>query len=118
MSVLESSDVTWPKWLGWGAVIGVAWAADQIYDMWVDDPAATEEHHEYKERASQIPPPDLDECERLKWLLKREQDVVDAMKLWDEKWNPGRHAVAIQQRSTAISKLKQEIREKCEQCPL
>jgi hypothetical protein len=83
---------------------------------WVDNPAAAAEHDAYKDRSRQTPPPNFDECERLKWLLKREQDVVQGMQAWDAKWLPGRHAQAISQRMRGIDKLKEQIKKKCGNC--
>jgi hypothetical protein len=82
----------------------------------VDDPAAQIEHDAYKKRSLETPPPDQNECERLKWLLKREQDVVAGMQAWDAKWLPGRHEEAIRQRMNGIDKLKDRIRQKCGGC--
>ena len=82
----------------------------------VNDPAAAAEHDAYKNRSLQTPPPNFDECERLKWLLKREQDVVQGMQAWDAKWLAGRHTEAISQRMRGIDKLKEKIREKCGRC--
>ncbi|NDZ12030.1 RHS repeat-associated core domain-containing protein [Variovorax sp. WS11] len=82
----------------------------------VDDPAAQIEHDAYKKRSLETPPPDQNECERLKWLLKREQDVVAGMQAWDAKWLPGRHDEAIRQRMNGIDKLKDRIRQKCGGC--
>jgi len=79
----------------------------------VNDPQAKAEHDEYKARANETPPPDLDECERLRWLLQREQDVVDSMTAWDQKWLPGRHTQAVEQRQRAVDKLKDQIKQKC-----
>jgi len=69
-----------------------------LMNKWVDSQEAKSEYEAYKTRASQIPPPDLDECAKLRWLLEREEDVVKAMKAWDAKWSPGRHVAAITQR--------------------
>ena len=82
----------------------------------VNDPQAQAEHDAYKDRSRQTPPPNFDECERLKWLLKREQDVVQAMKVWDTKWLAGRHAQAIVERMRGIDKLKEQIKKKCGNC--
>lgn len=85
--------------------------------QWVNHPDAAAEHDAYKDRAGQQPPPNLDKCERLKWILKREQDVVAAMEMWDLKWNSGRHAEAIRQRKQGIEKLKKQIEKECGSCP-
>ena len=97
-------------------VITSAIALAMASSAWVDNPEAAKEHDAYKERSGQLPPPNLDECERLKWLLQREQDVVNAMEQWDSKWIAGRHISAIQQRNSAIEKLKKQIEEKCGKC--
>lgn len=82
----------------------------------VDDPQAQAEHDAYKARSAETPPPG-DECETLRWLLKREEDVVRGMQNWDAKWVAGRHATAIQERMTGIEKLKKKIKSKCGDCP-
>jgi RHS repeat-associated protein len=51
----------------------------------VNDPQAAE-HQAYKDAYRQPPPPNLDECEQLKWRLKREQDLLAARTAWDAKW--------------------------------
>jgi RHS repeat-associated protein len=123
---LEGACVLGPNPVCIGGVAGdiVTWVAAAVavtgavsyFSTPVNDPVARAEHDTYKERASQVPPPNLDECERLKWLLKREQDVVQGMQAWDAKWQPGRHAKAIQQRLRSIDKLKEMIKEKCGSC--
>ena len=97
-------------------VITSAIALAMASSAWIDNPEAAKEHDAYKKRAGQPPPPNLDECERLKWLLQREQDVVNAMEQWDSKWIAGRHIASIQQRNSAIEKLKKQIEEKCGKC--
>jgi RHS repeat-associated protein len=84
---------------------------------WVNNPEAAQEYEKYKRRSQETPPPNLDECEKLKWLLKREEDVVSAMKNWDAKWLPGRHTEAIRQRTSGIEKLKKQIEKQCRNCP-
>jgi phage tail tape-measure protein len=76
----------------------------------VDDPEAKEEHAAYKRRAGQTPPPELDKCEQLRWELKREQDVLEAMQQWDAKWIPGRHSIAIQQRQNLLKDLGVDLK--------
>ena len=62
----------------------------------VNDPAAAAEHDAYKDAYRQPPPPNQDECERLKWQLKREQDLLAARMAWDAKWG-NHHPEAITQ---------------------
>lgn len=99
--------------IGLGAMMSVP---GDTSNGWVDNPAAAAEHDAYKDRSLQKPPPNLDECERLKWLLKREQDVVQGMQAWDAKWQAGRHAQAIVERMRGIEKLKKQIKKKCGGC--
>jgi len=80
---------------------------------YVNDPQAAKEHDAYKTIANEPPPPDLDECQKLKWLLRREQLVVIAMQVWDIKWLPGRHDEAIKQRTNGIENLKKKIKRVC-----
>jgi hypothetical protein len=85
---------------------------------WVDNPEAAREHDAYKDIALTPRPPNLDECEGLKWELKREQTVVAAMEAWDAKWlpgQPGRHVEAIRQRKQAIENLKKKIQKACKE---
>ena len=56
--------------IGLGMEIAILW------HEWVDNPEASREHDEYKERYRQPPPPGLDECELLKWKLAREQRLL------------------------------------------
>jgi hypothetical protein len=105
--------------VGAGAILtATSISGDTPNQPYVNDPQAQAEHDAYKNRSTQTPPPNLDECERLKWLLKREQDVVQAMRAWDAKWLAGRHAEAISQRTRGIDKLKEQIKKKCGDCNL
>ena len=71
------------------------------------------EHDAYKTRAGEVPPPELDPCDKLRWEIKREEDVVKAMEAWDAKWDPGKHATAIQQRKQGIENRKQQLKNQC-----
>lgn len=97
--------------MGWGAAFSAANAA------WVDDPEANQEWQDYKDRYRE-PPPDLDECELLKWKLAREERLLQDRMAWDNKWMPGRHDDAMQQTRNAINNLKKKIKRVCkEECP-
>jgi RHS repeat-associated protein len=102
--------------VGAGIVLAVGSIPGDTPQGWIADPAAAAEHEAYKTRSEQTPPPNLDECERLKWLLRREQDVIQGMIAWDAKWLPGRHSQAIGQRMKAVEKLKKQIERKCGKC--
>jgi RHS repeat-associated protein len=103
----------------WCLISGCTVPNEMQNERWVDDPEAAAEHDAYKERSAQTPPPDLDECTRIIWLLQREMDVIAAMKAWDAKWMPGRHDVAIAQRTNAVNKLRKQYEEKCgRKCPI
>jgi hypothetical protein len=52
----------------------------------------------------------------LKWKLAKKEFVVGAMKAWDAKWQPGRHAGAISQRESAARKLRERIKNECQIC--
>ena len=58
-----------------GTTIGVA-LYDALQAVRVDDPEADREHAEYKARFKEPMPPDLDECERLKWRLRKEEKRI------------------------------------------
>jgi hypothetical protein len=85
---------------------------------WVDDARATQEHDEYKERYREPMPPGMDECEQLRWKLKREQRLLEDRQNWDARWAPGTHDEAIRQTQNAIRNLEREIKSKCQDsCP-
>jgi hypothetical protein len=79
---LEAACVLGPNPVCIGGVAGdiITWVVAPVavagavsyFSTRVNDPAAVAEHDAYKERSSQTPTPNLDECERLRWLLKRE----------------------------------------------
>jgi hypothetical protein len=71
----------------------------------------------YKAREKEKPPPDLDECALLRWLLQRAKDVRAMRQAWDNKWHPGRHRQAIADWDRAVKKLEKKIQEKCGGCP-
>ena len=81
---------------------------------WVDNPQAAAEHQAYSPECRLPDPPGLFGCELLKWKLAREEYVVGAMIAWDAKWSPGHHANDISARRRSIEKLKQEIKDRCE----
>ena len=83
---------------------------------WIDNPQAAAEHQAYSPECRLPPPTGLVGCELLKWKLAREQFVVGAMLTWDAKWMPGRHANDIAARQRSIEKLKQQIKDQCEEC--
>ncbi len=105
-----------------GGVIGFGlglYAGQQIWDHWfandagvVDDPLATQEHDEYKRRYAEPPPPDLDECEKLRWRLKREERLLQDRLNWDAKWKTGAHDRANKQTRRAIQRLKNQLKRK------
>jgi len=100
------------------AALGVgAWGLSN----WVDNPDADKEHDEYKRRFEEPMPPGMDECERLKWRLRQEQQLLRDRRAWDRKWLPGRHdqpgprggPSANQQSEELIKRLKKRIKEVC-----
>lgn len=92
-----------------------------VRNEWVDDPDAQREHDEYKERFEEPMPPGMDECERLKWRLRKEERLLRDRRAWDRKWLPGRHdqpgrrggPSANQQSEELIKRLKKRIKEVC-----
>jgi len=58
----------------------------------VDHPGAIRDHDAYKEAYGQPPPPNLDECDLLRWKLQREIAQKVARDAFDTRWNPGTHA--------------------------
>lgn len=84
-------------------------------DQWVDDPRAAEEWSDYKERYREPPPPNLDECELLKWKLRREQRLLSDRMQWDKRWAPGTHDEPIKQSKNAIRNLKKKIKRVCQE---
>jgi hypothetical protein len=106
--------------LGGGAMIAASLlsAGDTpIPETWINDPAAIAERDRYKQRCGETPPSGLDECERLKWQLRRELDCIEGMRQWDRKWRPGRHDEPIRQRTRAVERLKRLIQQTCGECP-
>jgi RHS repeat-associated protein len=83
---------------------------------YVTDPEANQEWQEYKDAYAQPPPPDLDQCELLKWQLKREQNLLAARQAWDAKWG-AHHAEAIVQSQSAIKNLQEKLRKAGCKCP-
>lgn len=94
--------------LGIGAVVA---------NSYVNNPEAQAEYEAYKDAYAQPPPPDLDECELLKWQLQREQNLLQARQAWDAKWSPGRHAVANAQSQRAINNIKDKMKKAGCTCP-
>ncbi|MCG7981431.1 MAG: RHS repeat-associated core domain-containing protein [Candidatus Thiodiazotropha lotti] len=99
------------------AVGTLAWGAAN----WIDDPDAKREHDEYKRRFDQPMPPGMDECERLKWRLKKEERILKDRRAWDRRWMPGRHdqpgkrggPSANKSSEDLIKRLKKRIKEVC-----
>lgn len=73
-----------------GAAIGIGVAAigAMAAKSYVNNAEAQAEYEAYKAAYAQPPPPDLDECELLKWQLQREQNLFQARQAWDAKWSP------------------------------
>lgn len=82
----------------------------------VTDPEAYREWQDYKNKYDERPPPNLDECEMLRWQLKREQALLAARQAWDAKWGP-HHASAIAQSQKAIRNLKRKLKMAGCPCP-
>jgi RHS repeat-associated protein len=82
----------------------------------VNDPEAAAAHQVYKDAYRQPPPPNMDECERLQWQLKREQDLLAARMAWDAKWG-SHHADAIAQSQRAINNLQEKLKKAGCKCP-
>jgi len=98
-----------------GMMLAEAISSDQ---GWINNPEANADHDRYKNRCNQRPPNGLSDCDKLKWLLQRELDCIRGMQEWDAKWDkPGRHAVAIAQRTRAVEKLMRAIQQMCGGCP-
>jgi RHS repeat-associated protein len=98
------------------ALVGGGVYASTIKPPRVNDPEAAAEHQAYKDAYRQPPPPNMDECERLKWQLKREQDLLAARMAWDAKWG-SHHADAISQSQRAINNLQEKIKKAGCKCP-
>jgi hypothetical protein len=87
----------------------------EVFNERIDDPDAEREWKDYKDRYKEPPPPGLDECELLKWKLRREERLLQDRMAWDAKWSPGRHSDAIEQSRKAIENLKKKIRNRCKE---
>ena len=103
-----------PIGCGVGAAVNLLGMA-AVY-AWINDPTAKSEWEEYKENYKTPPPPGMDECELLRWQLKREEDLLRGREAWDAKWDSGRHAAANQQSRNAIQNIKDKMKRlKCEE---
>ncbi len=74
------------------------------------------EYQEYKSRCTERPPPGLNDCEKAKWKLKRNQDCKRLREAWDRKWQPGRHQQNIDELDRAIQNLQDWISKHCPNC--
>jgi RHS repeat-associated protein len=82
----------------------------------VNDPEANREWKEYKDRYAEPPPPNLDNCELLRWKLMREKALLAARQAWDAKWG-AHHIDAIVQSQRAIANLENKLKDAGCQCP-
>lgn len=98
--------------------IGAAWWSTQMAAKppRVTDPAANNEWQQYKDQYAEPPPPNLDECEMLRWKLKREQALLAARQAWDAKWG-SHHADAIAQSQRAIKNFEDKLKKAGCSCP-
>ncbi len=82
----------------------------------VTDPEAAREWQDYKDRYSEPPPPNLDQCEMLKWQLRREKALLAARQAWDAKWGP-HHVDAIAQSQRAVKNFEEKLKKAGCSCP-
>ena len=98
------------------AVAGGAALATAAKPPRVNDPQAFQEWEAYKDAYKQPPPPNLDECEMLRWRLKREQNLLAARQAWDARWG-NHHPDAIQQSVNAVKNAEDKLRKAGCSCP-
>lgn len=55
----------------------------------------------------------MNECERAKWELAREERLLHDRMAWDAKWSPGAHAAAIAQSQKAVQNKKKKVKRVC-----
>ncbi|WP_255251338.1 RHS repeat-associated core domain-containing protein, partial [Pseudomonas indica] len=78
------------------------------------------EHRRYHEICDQPPPPNLDECEFMRWKIDQLKQCIAARQTWDQKWN-GDHSSQIQQKIRELRKWERRLENswKCKNsCPL
>jgi len=121
----SSSQPFWPKWVRdlfpsldpdyqWVSESGAILSTSK--PPRVTDPAANREWQDYKNQYGEPPPPNLDECEMLRWQLKREQALLAARQAWDAKWGP-HHAATIPQSQNAIRNIEAKLKKAGCSCP-
>jgi RHS repeat-associated protein len=126
---IEGAEIGSMIWPGPGTIIGAGVGliggyliADQLGNLVfakpprVTDPEAYREWQEYKNRYAEPPPPNLDECEMLRWQLKREQALLAARQAWDAKWG-AHHSEAIAQSQRAIKNFEEKLKKGGCSCP-
>ncbi|MCP4841740.1 MAG: RHS repeat-associated core domain-containing protein, partial [Halieaceae bacterium] len=62
---------------------------------------------------NQIPPPNLSPCEAAKWKLNVVKKCLQMRQDWDDKWDPGRHAVEIRNNHNRIRNIEKIIKRVC-----
>lgn len=84
-----------------------------------NSPEAAQAHDAYKQIAATTPPPGLDPCEKLAFEIRREKQVIEAMRKFDVDFNtPGRHTDAISQRESGVRRRLDEMKKRGCTCPV
>ena len=105
-AIIEACIALAPQ-VGIGVGVGLAMAVPGDTSQGNSD-ARQRDYETYKRRCDEPPPPNLSGCALLAWLINRQRDCVRLRQDWDDKYQPGRHAIEIQNQ---INRLNNYIRQ-------